>query len=145
MKCFIASAFGHEDVDVIYDSCVISTLRKLSVTPLRVDRIEHNEEIDNKIFELLGFSDFVIADLTYARPRVTEGMPYFYLQKTGTNSSGEHRSYHSKRTRKLKYTPLTGIKNGTAARRPILFNLPPLHSAVHLPHCEYEDLQTRVR
>ena len=70
MKCFIASAFGHEDVDVIYDSCVVPTLRKLSVTPLRVDRVEHNEEIDNKIFELLDSSDFVIADLTYARPSV---------------------------------------------------------------------------
>jgi nucleoside 2-deoxyribosyltransferase len=70
MKCFIASAFGHEDVDVIYDSCVVPTLRKLSVTPLRVDRVEHNEEIDNKIFELLDSSDFLIADLTYARPSV---------------------------------------------------------------------------
>ena len=68
MKCFIASAFGHEDVDAIYDSCIVPTLRKLSVTPLRVDRVEHNEEIHNKIFELIDSSDFVIADLTYARP-----------------------------------------------------------------------------
>ena len=70
MKCFIASAFGHDDVNVIYDRCIVPTLRSLSVTPLRVDRVEHNEEIDNKIFELLDSSDFVIADLTYARPSV---------------------------------------------------------------------------
>jgi nucleoside 2-deoxyribosyltransferase len=40
------------------------------VTPLRVDRVKHNEDIDNKIFELLDAADFVIADLTYARPSV---------------------------------------------------------------------------
>lgn len=70
MKCFIASAFGHDDVDAIYDRCIVPTLRKLSVTPLRVDRVKHNEDIDNKIFELLDSADFVIADLTYARPSV---------------------------------------------------------------------------
>lgn len=70
MKCFIASAFGHNDVDVIYDRCVVPVLRKLSVTPLRVDRVEHNEDINNKIFELLDSADLAIADLTYARPSV---------------------------------------------------------------------------
>lgn len=70
MKCFIASAFGHDDVDAVYERCIIPTLRKLSVTPLRVDRVEHNEDIDNKIFELLDSADFAIADLTYARPSV---------------------------------------------------------------------------
>lgn len=70
MKCFIASAFGHDDVDAIYDRCVIPILKKLSVIPLRVDRVEHNEDIDKKIFNLLDSADFVIADLTYARPSV---------------------------------------------------------------------------
>src|SRR5512144_3286136 len=70
MKCFIASAFGHDDIDAIYDHCIVPTLRKLSVAPLRVDRVKHNEDIDNKIFELLDSADFVIADLTYARPSV---------------------------------------------------------------------------
>jgi nucleoside 2-deoxyribosyltransferase len=70
MKCFIASAFGHDDVDAIYDRCIVPILRKLSVMPLRVDRVEHNEDIDKKIFELLDSADFAIADLTYARPSV---------------------------------------------------------------------------
>jgi nucleoside 2-deoxyribosyltransferase len=70
MKCFIASAFGHDDVDAIYDRCIVPVLRKLSVTPLRVDRVEHNEDIDNKIFKLLDSADLAIADLTYARPSV---------------------------------------------------------------------------
>src|ERR1043165_9807243 len=70
MKCFVASAFGHDDVDAIYDDCIVLILKKLSVVPLRVDRVDHNEDIDNKIFELLDSADFVIADLTYARPSV---------------------------------------------------------------------------
>jgi len=70
MRCFFASAVGKDDVDAIYDHCVLPVLKKLSVQALRVDRLEHNEDIDNKIFEFLGKADFVIADLTYARPSV---------------------------------------------------------------------------
>lgn len=70
MKCFIASAFERDDVDAIYDQCVKPTLRKLNVKPLRVDRIEHNENIDQKIIDLLEEADIAIADLTYARPSV---------------------------------------------------------------------------
>ena len=70
MKCFVASAFGHEDVDIVYDKCIRPVLKSLFVTPLRVDRVEHNDDIDNKIFELLESSDFAIADLTHSRPSV---------------------------------------------------------------------------
>jgi hypothetical protein len=70
MKCFIASAFGRADVDTVYDRYVRPVLKRLSVQALRVDRVEHNEDIDNKIFELLDEADFAIVDLTYARPSV---------------------------------------------------------------------------
>lgn len=70
MKCFIASAFGRDDVDAIYERCILPVLKNLSITPLRVDRVNHNEDIDNKIFELIDSVDFLIADLTYARPSV---------------------------------------------------------------------------
>lgn len=69
-KCFIASAFGFEDVDSVFDKCIKPVLKRLSIKPLRVDRVEHNEDIDNKIFELIHSSDLCIADLTYARPSV---------------------------------------------------------------------------
>ncbi len=96
MKCFIASAFGHDDVDAVYDQCIIPVLNKLRVTPLRVDRIVHNEDIDNKIFELLDSSDIVIADITYARPSVYyeagyavgKGIPVVYTVR------GDH--FHSR-------------------------------------------------
>src|SRR5262245_31154821 len=70
MKCFIASALGRPDVDAVYDKCVIPVLERLRVAVSRVDRVEHNDDIDDKIFALLDAADFAIADLSYARPSV---------------------------------------------------------------------------
>lgn len=89
MKCFVASAFGRNDVDAIYDKVIRPVLRGLKITALRVDRVEHNDDIDDKIFELLDQSDFCIADLTYARPSVYyeagyafgSGKPVVYLAR----------------------------------------------------------------
>lgn len=70
LKCFVASAFGRSDVDNVYEKLIRPTLRLLKVVVSRVDRVDHNEDIDAKIFELLNTADFCIADLTYARPSV---------------------------------------------------------------------------
>ena len=70
LKCFIASAFDKNDVDIIYKNVLAPILRKLSIKPLRVDKIEHNDDIDDKIISLIEESDLCIADLTYARPSV---------------------------------------------------------------------------
>lgn len=90
MKCFVASAIERPDVDTIYDRCIRPTLRRLSIKPLRVDRVEHNEDIDNKIFELLDAADMAIVDLTYARPSVYyeagyasgTGKPVIYIARS---------------------------------------------------------------
>lgn len=87
MKCFIASAFDYEDVDAVYRKAVQPVLREFRITPLRVDRVEHNEDIDDKIFSLLDSADICIADLTYARPSVYyeagyafgQGKPVIYI------------------------------------------------------------------
>lgn len=42
----------------------------MNVNPIRVDRIEHLEDINNKIIAELHKCDFAVADLTYARPSV---------------------------------------------------------------------------
>lgn len=68
LKCFIASAFGYPDVDLIYDKSIKMVLKELKIKPHRVDRINHNDKIDKKIIELIEESDFGIVDLTYARP-----------------------------------------------------------------------------
>jgi nucleoside 2-deoxyribosyltransferase len=82
MRGFVASAFGHDDVDAIYDRAIVPVLRELGLTPLRVDRHEHNEDIDDKIFELLDAADLCIADLTYARPSVYYEAGYAFARGT---------------------------------------------------------------
>ena len=89
MKCFIATALGHKDVDDIYNKAVHPILKEFSIRPLRIDRIEHNDDIDDKIFQLLNESDLCIADLTYARPSVyyeagyafASGKPVIYISR----------------------------------------------------------------
>lgn len=70
LKCFIAMAFGHKDTDGLYDKAINPLLRRKGITPFRVDRSNRNEDIDDQILSELGECDFVIADLTYARPSV---------------------------------------------------------------------------
>ena len=70
MNCFIASAFDHDDVDAIYDLAIRPILKALKIRPTRVDRVEHNDDIDDRIFTLIDQSQFCIADLTFARPSV---------------------------------------------------------------------------
>jgi len=70
LRCFIASAFEKSDVDTIFTKVVQLVLSKKGIIPLRVDRVEHNDDIDDKILELIKECDFCIADLSYARPSV---------------------------------------------------------------------------
>jgi hypothetical protein len=63
-------AFNREDTDAIYDRTVQTCLKSLGIRPIRIDRVEHNDDIDDRIVEELKSCDFVIADLTYARPSV---------------------------------------------------------------------------
>jgi nucleoside 2-deoxyribosyltransferase len=70
LKCFIACAFGRQDVDSIYNKVIKTTLQNLNINPLRVDKVNHNDKIDRKIIDLINECDFAIADLTYARPSV---------------------------------------------------------------------------
>jgi hypothetical protein len=67
MKCFVASAFGLDDVGAIFEHAVLPIPKDLGIKPSRVERHERN---DDNIFELLDAADHCIADLTYARPPV---------------------------------------------------------------------------
>lgn len=70
LNCFIASAFGHNDIDKIYDKVIKVTLKEFKIKASRVDKINHNDKIDSKIIQLINDCDFGIADLTNARPSV---------------------------------------------------------------------------
>jgi hypothetical protein len=90
ITCFVASAFDRDDVDRIYDKAIKPILRELKIRCARVDRVEHNDDIDDKIFALMDAADFCIADLTYARPSVYyeagyvlgQGKPVVYLARS---------------------------------------------------------------
>lgn len=69
-KCFVAMAFDHDDTDKMYDKAIVPILKKLHVKPVRIDRVEHNDDIDDRIIKEIKECDFMIADLTYARPSV---------------------------------------------------------------------------
>ena len=77
ISCFVACAFGKEDVDEIYENAILPVLESMEVKPYRVDQIEHNDDIDDKIIELLLKCDICISDLTYARPSVYYEAGYF--------------------------------------------------------------------
>lgn len=70
LRCFVAMALGREDTDDVYDKLIVPALREKGVTPVRVDRIEHNEDIDDRIIRELEQCDLALGDLTYARPSV---------------------------------------------------------------------------
>lgn len=70
LRCFIASAFGKNDTDITFTKVIQPVLLQRNIAVQRVDRIEHNDDIDDKIRELIEDCDFCIADLTYARPSV---------------------------------------------------------------------------
>jgi hypothetical protein len=69
LRCFVAMAFGHPDADAVYDA-IKKALRPMHIKPVRADRIEHNDDIDDRIIAEIERADFVLADLTYARPSV---------------------------------------------------------------------------
>jgi len=70
LVCFIALAFDRSDVDIMYEKVIGPVLRNYHIVPTIVNRLEHNENIDQKIIQLIDNCDFAIADLTYARPSV---------------------------------------------------------------------------
>lgn len=73
----MACAFEKDDVDEIYKNVILPILKSMKIKPYRVDKIEHNDDIDDKIIELLLKCDICIADLTYSRPSVYYEAGYF--------------------------------------------------------------------
>ena len=63
-------AFDIVDTDRWFDDVLEPLLRSLRCKPVRIDRVEHNDNIDTRIIAEIEKADFVVADLTYARPSV---------------------------------------------------------------------------
>ncbi len=69
-RCFVAMPFDREDTDKVYSNLIVRALRNYRITPIRIDRKEHNNDIDDEIISELKQCDLIISDLTYARPSV---------------------------------------------------------------------------
>lgn len=69
-RCFVAMALGRDDTDQIYDRVIVPVLRKKGTVPIRIDRVDFNDDIDDRIIAELDRCDLLVADLTYARPSV---------------------------------------------------------------------------
>jgi hypothetical protein len=63
-------AFDRPDTDALYDRVIVPTLEAVNLRAVRVDRVEHNGDIDDRIIQELNESRLVLADLTFARPSV---------------------------------------------------------------------------
>jgi hypothetical protein len=70
LRCFVAMALGRADTNRLYDRVIKPTLRTGGITPVFMGRLEHNDDIDDRIIKEIGGCDFALSDLTYARPSV---------------------------------------------------------------------------
>lgn len=70
LRCFVAMRIGDRVTDAVYDRLIEPTIRRVRLIPRRIDRVMHNERIDQKILAELQTAHVVVADLTFARPSV---------------------------------------------------------------------------
>jgi len=61
---------GDPGTDAIYDRLIEPTVRRIGLVPRRIDRVMHNERIDQRILRELQTCHVVVSDLTFARPSV---------------------------------------------------------------------------
>lgn len=72
LQCFVAMALRDDsDTDALHFNVIKPVLRNtLGVRAYRIDEIHHGENIDTRIMKEIDKADFMLADLTYARPSV---------------------------------------------------------------------------
>ena len=62
-SCFVAMAFGAE-FDLAYDEAIEPALKDCGFDSIRVDRVEHTENINDKIIADIRRSQFMVADFS---------------------------------------------------------------------------------
>jgi hypothetical protein len=67
---FVASAFGYEEIDALFERELSPACQALSYEPVRVDMSEPPQTISEMLVEAITEAACVIADLTHARPSV---------------------------------------------------------------------------
>ncbi len=67
---FVASSFGHDDVDLLFENEFKPACNTFGYTPFRVDLSEPSWTITESIIRGIQETECLLADLTYARPSV---------------------------------------------------------------------------
>src|SRR5580704_7133706 len=70
LRCFVAMRFDEPQTDAVYDNLIRPALTCQGITPIRIDRVEHNDNIDARIIQEIEGCDLALGDLTFARPSV---------------------------------------------------------------------------
>jgi hypothetical protein len=60
LRCFVAMPLERQDCDNVFDKLVVTTLKHLKIKPIRIDRIEHNDDIDKRIISEIKSCDFEV-------------------------------------------------------------------------------------
>lgn len=68
-RCFVAMSF-HESLNAAYADGIQLGVSECGFTPVRIDRVEHNEKICDKILAEIRLAQFVVADFTLHRAGV---------------------------------------------------------------------------
>ena len=74
-KVFVAMWFN-EKVNFIYEQAVEPAIRECNYEPERIDRVEHNNIIDDEIIANIKQSKFIIADFTAEKDKPRGGVYY---------------------------------------------------------------------
>ena len=66
LRCFVAMALKDSDSDTeqLYIEMLKPFLKRIGINPLRIDELEHFDNIDQRILTEIEKSDFMVADLT---------------------------------------------------------------------------------
>ncbi len=68
-RCFVAMSF-HQSLDSAYADGIQPAVTECGFTPVRIDLVEHNEKICDKILAEIRLAQFVVADFTLHRAGV---------------------------------------------------------------------------
>lgn len=67
---FIASSFGHDQLDTLFDLEISPACEQVGLLAFRVDMSEPEQTITDRIFQAIRACKCLIGDLTFARPSV---------------------------------------------------------------------------
>jgi hypothetical protein len=70
ITCFVAMAIGRSDINRLYERQIKPMLQEFGIRPVFMGRLEHNDNLDQRIIREIEACNFAIADLTYARPSI---------------------------------------------------------------------------